>query len=379
MIDAWSLFPYPTIRDGRLQHGSLIRVPRICETCAVRECESIGRDQAGRAKQCRFGVTYARIDDNRVTVGVVATDLPMATKRTRRVGRQLPENRVRAAEVERAAASARALGPKVVDDFQMAQEQVLRELRDHPDMHEALAVKLRKDFDANLDQSHDFLQLVKLVRGHAEALLLTAHPSDDVVTAAESEPALGAIYFSTELMLVKMDSLVFLREINRALGGLTTFQIHPYVLKYVRIYDWQARQKNVRLRVRGSSYGRVTLNSNAVGAVIQGLLDNLVKYAPAGSDAWIEFAEDDGQVQIDFIGLGPRIEPDELEKIFLPGFRAAAARKMEQSGLGVGLATAKEISDVLGLHLRVAQEPAEDGKYLGRFETQFSVRLRLSA
>ena len=240
-------------------------------------------------------------------------------------------------------------------------------------MHEAMAAKLRKDFDANLDQSHDFVQLVKLVRGHAEALLLTDHPDLDVIAAAECEPALGAIYFSTELMLIKMDSLVFLREVNRALGGASTFQVHPYVLKYVRIYDWQASQKNVRLRIQGSSYGRVTLNSPAVGAVIQGLLDNLVKYAPAGSEARIDFAETDDQIRVDFVGLGPRIAADEVEKIFLPGFRAAAAKKMEQSGLGVGLATAKEISDPLDLQLKVHQSPEEDSKYAGRFETRFTV------
>lgn len=379
MTDAWGLFPYPTMRDGRLQPGSLVTVPRICESCTSRECASSERAEIGDLKQCRFGVTYARVDDKRVTFGIVVTDLPMATKRTRKVARQLPGNRVRTADVERALFSARVLGPSVVEDFQLAQEQVLRELREHPDMHQALAAKLRKDFDANLDQSHDFMQLVKLVRGHAEALLLTEHPGEDVIKAAESEPSLGAIYFSTELMLIKMDSLVFLREINRALASPASFQIHPYVLKYVRIYDWKARQKNVRLRVQGASYGRVTLNSDAVGAVIQGLLDNLVKYAPAGSEAWIDFTESDDQIRVDFVGLGPHIAADELEKIFLPGFRAAAARKMEPSGLGVGLATAKEICDVLDLHLQARQEPAEDSKYLGRYMTKFTVTLRRSA
>jgi len=303
----------------------------------------------------------------------VAADLPMATKRTRKVDKQLSGHRVRSAQIVGAINAARALGHGVVDDFRLAQDQVLRELREHPDMHEALADKLRKDFDANLDQSHDFMQLVKLVRGHAEALLLTAHPTDEVVAAAESEPALGAIYFSTELMLVKMDSLVFLRDANRALGSPSTFQVHPYILKYVRIYDWQARQKNVRLRVQGTSYGRVTLNSDAVGAVIQGLLDNLVKYAPAGSDAWIDFNEEGGRIRVTFAGLGPRIAPGEVDKIFLPGFRAAAAKKMEQSGLGVGLATAKEISDALDLHLAVRQESVSDGKYVDRFKTEFTV------
>lgn len=308
-----------------------------------------------------------------MVLGIVVADLPMATKRTRKVAKQLPRHRVRAVEVERAIGAARALGPGIVDDFQLAREQFLRELRERPDMHEAMAARLRKDFDASLDQSHDFVQLVKLVRGHAEALLLTQHPEMDVVAAAESEPALGAIYFSTELMLIKMDSLVFLREVNRALGGAATFQVHPYVLKYVRIYGWQASQKHVRLRVQGASYGRVFLNSPAVGAVIQGLLDNLVKYAPAGSEARIDFTETEQEIRVDFVGLGPRIAADETERIFLPGFRAAAAKKMEPSGLGIGLATAKEISGALDLQLQVQQSTEEDSKYAGRFETRFTV------
>lgn len=372
MTSVWGMYPFPTMTGEQLQDGCVSKVPSICSSCRDRPCGQDARAALGEPRQCKYGMTYARIDDERIVLGVVATDLPMVTKRARKLARNTPELRVRAADLISSIGAVRSLGTEVIHDFKLTQQELLQDLRQSPEMHDALASKLRRDFDANLDQSHDFLQLVKLVRGHTETLLLQTHPDLDVVPAAEREPNLGAIYFSTELMLAKMDSLVFLRDAERAARNLTTFQVHPYVLKYVRIYDWQARQKDVQLRVTGSSFGRVTLNSDAVGAVIQGLLDNLIKYAPAGSSAAVEFNENDTSICVEFVSLGPRIAPEEVDQIFLAGFRAEAAKKSVQSGLGVGLATAREISNVLDLQLTVAQDELPDPKYALRFLTRFT-------
>ena len=38
-----------------------------------------------------------------------------------------------------------------------------------------------------------------------------------------------------------------LQEINLVHGGERKFQIHPLILKYVRIYRWQAQQKELDL------------------------------------------------------------------------------------------------------------------------------------
>ncbi|GAB3250803.1 sensor histidine kinase [Nocardioides dilutus] len=369
----WGLFPYPTYATGRFEDGALKPAPEICRRCSKLDCARDTQTPVGQVTQCRFGVSYAQLDEERLVLGVVVTDNDMTTRRARSVSRKYPDMRVKGSQLRAAVAAVRELGTVVLKDFGLAQEQILNDLKTNPEMHESLAMKLRKDFEANLDQSHDFLQLVKLVRGHAEALLLQNHPGKSVVEAAESEPNLGAIYFSTELMLVKMDALVFLREINRALGSPVTFQVHPHVLKYVRIYDWQARQKDLRIYINGSSHERVTLNSAAVGAVIQGLLDNLVKYAPAGSEAAITFSETTDHVQVVFSSLGPRIERREEPQIFLPGFRAAAAKEMEQSGLGIGLATAREICTALDLELTVSQSTDEDEKYRGRYATTFTL------
>ncbi|NHA69915.1 sensor histidine kinase [Phycicoccus flavus] len=284
--------------------------------------------------------------------------------------------RVKMADLQNAVDRARGLGPGVVADWKRSRDELLARLQDDPDMFAALAERLRQDFAETLTQSHDFLQLVKLVRGYSESLLLEKHPGISPEDAAERSPAEGAIFFATELMLVKMDALIFLNEVNRAFGSESRVRIHPYLLKYLRIYAWQADQKNLTIQLVGECFASAWYNANAIGAVFQGLLDNLVKYAPAGSKAVVRFEDYEDEVVLRFVSLGPKIERSEVEKIFLPGFRAVAARATASDGLGVGLATSKSISDALGLGLRVEQDDAPDEKYAARYETTFSVRLR---
>lgn len=373
--ELWGLFPFPTIDALGTTDGSLHAAHSDCVSCPTRACLDDASCPPAVLKECRFGITYSRIDDVRLVAGVLASDAANPTKRARRRLRLEPERRVRTNAVESAIARARSLGSGVVADYQLAKAEVMHELQRNPELHAALADQLRRDFEDNLNQSHDFLQLVKLVRGHAEALLHEKLANLPPEEAAEQLQTEGAIYFSTELMLVKMDSMLFLNEINRVHGGQSRFQIHPFLIKYLRIYRWQADQKDLKIHVEGNCYGRTFYNSQAIGAVLQGLLDNLVKYAPAGSDAYVSFEEDDDSVRLTFTSLGPRIEPDELARIFLPKYRARAARRAESSGLGVGLATAKQISDALDLNLSVEQDSAEHRIYKERFKTTFSFRL----
>jgi signal transduction histidine kinase len=179
-------------------------------------------------------------------------------------------------------------------------------------------------------------------------------------------------------MRMKMDSLLYLHEINRVHGGEKRFEIHPFLLKYVRIYNWQARQKQLTIQLQGACYAKVSYNSDAIGAVVQGLLDNLVKYSPAGSVASIAFEESQTSVKVKFTSLGPRIEADETSQIFMPKYRARAARKAEAEGQGIGLASVKQISDALGLDVRIEQDTVQHDKYLARYLTSFSITLQVS-
>jgi signal transduction histidine kinase len=361
--DVWELFPYPTLAAGGFVDGSLIATHPACGSCPTQACTVNDRATPGEPQTCRFGVTYARIDENRLVTGLVATDASNPSAKLRSRIRLEPERRVKSGDIRNAIARAIRIGPGVVQDFDRMKQEVLENIERSPEMHRALAEELRRDFEENLQQSHDFLQLVNLVHKHAEVLLLERYPDLPAQDAAEKLPTEGAIYFTTQLMAFKLDSLIYLRESNRATGGEKKFQIHPFVLKYARIYAWQAKEKNVLISIFGECHALVEYKHEAIGAIIQGVLDNLVKYAPSGSKASIRFVETEEHVEVSFFSLGPLIAPNEFSSIFLPGFRAEAARGEELSGQGIGLAAAAGVSDVLGLGLRATQSPTEDEKY----------------
>jgi signal transduction histidine kinase len=381
-MSIWNLFPFPTVSSGvtsgsssNFEDGCLIATPAVCSSCPTTACLHDLNARRTEIRECRYGMNYVRLDDRRLIVGVTVIGLPNASRRARSRVRRFPELRVTSRQLLGAVERAASLGPGVATDFERSKQEILKQLKDSPEMLEALAQKLRAEFQDNLSQSHDFLQLTKLVRGYAETLLQDKFPGVSAVEAAEQLPTEGAIYFATELMLLKFDALAFLHEINLVYGDERRFQIHPLILKYVRVYRWEAGQKNLDLQLYGSSYGYCRYNPQAIGAVVQGLMDNLVKYAPAGSDATIVFREEPEHIIIDFTSLGPRIEDDELQQIYFPGFRARAARGAASSGLGLGLATAKQISDALDLKLHVWQEPTEDSKYSNRYPTTFRMQV----
>lgn len=375
----WSLFPYPTLVEGHEPtDGSIMPAHPDCLACPTRSCLSDTKTSVAEPASCRYGITYMRIDDERVVNGVIVNDLVGVSSKARRRAKQEPERRVLARVLKVAVLRARGIGIGVISDFETAKSEMMARLESNPSLHQALADDLRRDFSENLQQSHDFLQLVKLMRGHAESLLHEKYPTLPPSDAADKLPTEGAIYYSTELMLAKMDSMVFLNEINIAHGNERKFKIHPLILKYVRIYEWQATQKELKIRLEGTALGQSYYNNQAISAVIQGLLDNLVKYAPPGSSAAVSFKEASDEVRVSFISVGPKVSKDERTKIFLPKYRARAARSMEMSGLGIGLATAKQISDALDLDLDFNQSSEPDPRFPGMHVTTFSLRLERS-
>jgi K+-sensing histidine kinase KdpD len=377
--DVWNLFPYPTLFSGQFVDGSLMHTHPDCTDCSIRECGlepgSIGKTP----RSCRYGISYARIDDERVVVGVLVTDDGNNNKRAkkRRNSKDPSEmiRHVKAKVLVGAIENVRNLGPGLIKDVEKQRKEILANWSKDPDMQKMVAEHMKAEYRESLLQGHDFLQLVTLVKGHAEVLLHEKYPDLPAEEAAERCPVEGAIYFSTRLMSLRINSLTYLNEINLAHGEASRIQIHSLMLSFLRIYKFQAMQKNLRIEL-GSCLKVVHYNSQALSTVILGILDNLVKYAPSGSAATVDFIEKKSGIQVCFTSLGPKIESSELSEIFELNYRAVAAKDLGLSGQGLGLTTAKAVSDALELDLKVAQTTTADSRFHNHFSTTFSFVLR---
>jgi signal transduction histidine kinase len=89
------------------------------------------------------------------------------------------------------------------------------------------------------------------------------------------------------------------------------------------------------------------------------LVDNAIKYTPAGGSIEIRVAQADNGTTLDVTDTGPGI-PEELQsRIFDRFYRVDRARSRENGGTGLGLAIAKWAVEVNGGHL--ALESATSG------------------
>jgi signal transduction histidine kinase len=101
------------------------------------------------------------------------------------------------------------------------------------------------------------------------------------------------------------------------------------------------------------------------------LVDNALKFSPAGGTVTVTTARRDGEVVLTVADAGPGIAADEVSRVFDRFYRGRAAGSPDTEGVGLGLAIVRSVVEAHGG--RVAVESRE-----GHGAT-FTVRLPVAA
>ena len=91
---------------------------------------------------------------------------------------------------------------------------------------------------------------------------------------------------------------------------------------------------------------------DAVARVVRILLDNALRYGPAGQIVTVTANGDDGHARIAVADGGPGIPAEEREHIFERFHRGRSAGP--ESGFGLGLAIGRELAERMGGSLELA-------------------------
>lgn len=374
-IVALGLFPYPTMLDGQWIDGSLFSWPRVCTDCHRKPCQAPTRNES--IETCPYGMNYVWLESEVMIGGVVLTDLPTSTTAHRR-RRRTETNLVSQTHLAGAWRRLLALHAQSQSQFSKFQAEQRTAYERSRTFKQEILAEIRSNLDRSLAQAHDYLGLLRQIRQHIQAVLERHFPGVPPEEAAESLPNEGAIFFASELMWEKLDATKYLRNPALVSGPGRTFTLHRALTKYIRIYRGWAIQRKIDLIATGESFGTVRYNPEPIGAAFQALLDNALKYSPPASEVRIVFVETPTTITVTLHSLGPRIELSEADSIFREGFRAAGAIAIEETGMGLGLAIAKLVSDELQLDLGVDQDPTEDPRSPRYYPTRFSLRFNRS-
>jgi two-component system sensor histidine kinase KdpD len=110
----------------------------------------------------------------------------------------------------------------------------------------------------------------------------------------------------------------------------------------------------VRVRTLLRDAPEVPVDPVQLDQVVTNLLENAIRFSPAGGEVVISVAPWQGAVQLRITDQGPGIVPEERERVFQAFYRGDAKR----SGSGLGLAIARAIVLAHGGRIRIEGAPS---------------------
>lgn len=121
--------------------------------------------------------------------------------------------------------------------------------------------------------------------------------------------------------------------------------VRPALRRVLEDMLTMAEARNVDIGIAEEADVRVPLSEADLYVLIKNLVDNAIRYGPAGGRVDLAVRADVEHVVIEVVDEGPGIADDERERVFAPFYRGAG---QDQSGTGLGLAIVASIVDKCG-------------------------------
>jgi two-component system phosphate regulon sensor histidine kinase PhoR len=196
---------------------------------------------------------------------------------------------------------------------------------------------MRRDFVANV--SHELKTPLTTIQGFAETLLDGA--LQDQQRASEF---LSVIAKQADRLALIVDDLLILTRLENSppqAGELREVDLGELAATVVAAFSARARELKVKLQLETHPSSRLWVFPLLLEQALGNLLDNALKFSPAGSRVTLEIRSDVESVWIEVRDTGPGISEADQQRVFERFYRAEATRAT--TGTGLGLAIVKHI------------------------------------
>jgi len=223
---------------------------------------------------------------------------------------------------------------------------------------ESTVIQLRR-FTA--DAAHELRTPLTVLKGGIEVALRAQRSGEEyrAVLASSLEEVERVSRLAEDLLLL-----------SRLTAGVeeerTRVDLEPIVLEVLDVGSRLARDTGVSLRLAEAEPAIVIGQPRSLWRALLNLVDNAVKYTPAGGKVELTLTRRDGRAELSVQDTGPGIEPAQLQRIFQPFVRLDEARARVQGGAGLGLAIARSIVVAHGGVLDVESTPGAGSRFIIR-------------
>ncbi len=205
------------------------------------------------------------------------------------------------------------------------------------------------------DVSHELRTPLTVIKGTIETLQDGA--MDDLSVRGRFLETMGR---ETERLIRLVNDLLVLTRADAGVLNLKPCQVDLAGLARTRCAQLElaASRRQVRLRVTTETpeIGQVLADPDRLAQILDNLLDNAIRYAPAGSEVLVTISREVDRVTCLVADCGPGIPSPDLPFIFERFYRAGRARERQpssvnggvESGSGLGLAIVRSLVQAHG-------------------------------
>jgi signal transduction histidine kinase len=199
------------------------------------------------------------------------------------------------------------------------------------------------------DAAHELRTPLAIIRTNAE---VAGRGSADL--AAHREAMAGVLEGAQRLASI-LEALLVLARVDR--GQLATQPVDLAELARATLADVAPAAQDLTLTGAVPDSLIVPGDPDQLGIALRNLLDNAVRYTPAGGTVSLHLEARDGDVVLEITDTGPGIPPEDLPRIFDRFTRVDPARDRASGGVGLGLSIVRAVVDMHGGRIDVASEP----------------------
>jgi len=181
------------------------------------------------------------------------------------------------------------------------------------------------------------------------------------------EPSIQIAQRSSKRMLAMVESIL---EINRMESGkidlsIANFDIRILVQETMSEFDILARDYEVGLTfISDDGIPQVRLDKDKIQRVLHNLIDNALKFCPAGEDVTVKLkSPSPDQIAIHILDRGPGIPEQYLNQIFDRFFQVPGSSSRRR-GTGLGLTYCRLVVEAHNGSIRVENRPKGGSEFV---------------
>ncbi len=217
--------------------------------------------------------------------------------------------------------------------------------------------QMRSEFVANV--SHELRSPLTTIKGYAETLLDENNRGDPeaverILTIIDKEAGRLARLLKDLLNLSQIES-------SKAVMKKQKVDLCPILKDAIALLHKQAAEKSLSLdlKIPDRELNTITGDPDWLLQMFIDILDNAIKYTPAGGSIILELREQSAELVVTIRDTGIGIPSANLPHIFERFYRVDKARSRSVGGTGLGLAIVKHVVEAHNGRVEVQSTPGE--------------------